>query len=65
MTGEFKHGLYRIIEGNEVKFFRVRNDDDGNTIIFELSHETGIAQEIKSTRQLLTAEIWESLQRWQ
>lgn len=65
MTGEKKHGLYRTLEGNEIRFFRVRNNDDGKLVIRELTHETGVARQIKDSEKLLTDEIWEKLVTWQ
>jgi hypothetical protein len=63
MTGEKKPGLYRIINGDQIRFFRVRFDDNSNLIAVELVHKDNIAHEVN--KQPLTESLWEKLQRWQ
>ncbi len=65
MIGEMKEGLYRIMEGTNVRFFRVHPNSDNVMSIVELEHVDGSAREIKDTKTPLTEEIWLSLIPWQ
>lgn len=67
MTGPFKAGNYRIVEGVEARtitFYKVYHHDQHGWVIWEV--KDGDLNKIdKGNRESLTTQMWEQLQFWQ